>query len=520
MAIADQKKPDPSAPSYAYRVMAPKWQMIDDLIGGTSTMRNAGQTYLPQHPAESNPGYANRLNSTILYNVIELTRDSLVGRVFKEELRINDDVPDQISTFTSNIDLQNNDVSNFCAGWFSDGVTKGFSHVLIDMPSISPDERVNRTLADDRKQNNRPFWSLVKPENLLFAYFEKQYGVDVCAEIRIMEMECHVDPVTLAEVWETHIRVIKIGGIWEVWKNKNEGKANRKPEWEITEQGTYDLPIIPLVTFYSGKKQDNMLAKPPLEDLAYMNVRHWQSTSDQINVLTVARFPMLAASGTQLEAGKGAITIGPRALLTMRDPNGRFYYVEHSGKAIAAGQTELDGLVDQMSAYGSEFLRRQIAGRTAFERAADGNEATSPLKRMAIDFKGAVEQALKITAMWVKIDPALAGTVTINTNFTEESSESTGIEALSKARDRMDISRETFINEMKRRGEIDSTIDAVQEIERIKAESADGPIKSSFVVTRESITAVADNELLGAAPPKPAAPVAGTKPSAGSKSKT
>jgi len=35
-----------------------------------------------------------------------------------------------------------------------------------------------------------------------------------------------------------------------------------------------------------------MQAKPPLLDLAWLNVEHWQSASDQSNILHVARVPI------------------------------------------------------------------------------------------------------------------------------------------------------------------------------------------------------------------------------------
>lgn len=519
--MADKKAPNPATPSLAYEEMAPKWKQLDDLMGGTAAMRAAAFTYLPKHPQEEDTAYLERLNSTILYNVTELTRSSLVGRVFKEELRLNDDVPKELKALEENIDLQKNSIPTFCVEWFADGVLKGFSHVLVDMPSLSADQRANRTLADDVKENRRPFWSLIRPENLIFAYYEQIYGVPQLRQVRIVERVSELDESGLQEVWWTNIRVINIG-TWEVWRDINENTKNRKPEWRIIDQGTYDLPVIPLITFYTGQKKGEMICKPPLEDLGYLNVRHWQSTSDQINVLTVARFPMLAASGAQVEAGKGTMKVGPRQLLTMRDPNGRFYYVEHSGKAIASGQAELDGLVDQMSAYGSEFLRRQIAGRTAFERAADGGEASSPLRRMALDFKAAVERALQMTALWLRTDPTKAGTVTVNLEFTEEDVVATDFNVLDKARERMDISRETFIKEMKRRGVIDTTIDVNEELARLKTESKAGPLTPSFFRASETIRATeavaagasAADVVDGKTKAAPA-PAAGAKPAAG-----
>jgi hypothetical protein len=39
-----------------------------------------------------------------------------------------------------------------------------------------------------------------------------------------------------------------------------------------------------------------MMGISPLRDLAYLNVKHWQSQSDQDTILHVARVPILAIS--------------------------------------------------------------------------------------------------------------------------------------------------------------------------------------------------------------------------------
>lgn len=484
--MAQQNDPtkDPSIPSSAYMHMAPKWSMIETLLGGTSALREAGEDYLPKHTAETQGDYDSRLGQAILYNVTELTLDSLVGRVFREEMKLNDDVPQQIRDLSDDIDLQGNTASTFCTLWFREALAKGFAHCYIDMPALNAEDRAQRTLADDMAENRRPFWSLVRPENLIFAFYETYNGVETLTHARIVEHKSELDG--FAEVCKTYIRVLTPGH-WQLWHNTSEGQKNRKPKWEVESEGDFDLPIIPLVTFYTNK-QGPMRAKPPLEDLAYMNIRHWQSNSDQINVLTVARFPMLASSGAQVEAGKSSQPIGPRQLLSMRDPNGRFYYVEHSGKAIQAGQDDLEKLEDQMAAYGAEFLRRQVAGRTAFERAADQNEAISPLKRMGIEFGKSVQQALEVTGMWLSIDGKETGTVTVNLEFTEEQETlPVAVVALTEARKRGDISRRTWINEMKRRSFVDPTLDTEAEIKQIEKEFKEGPHPPTYYLGQEQI---------------------------------
>src|SRR6266550_1016489 len=410
--MAKKEQPDPSAASDAYAHMAPKWAMIEHLLGGTAAMREAGADYLPQHSAESEHDYLTRLSQTTLYNMTDLTLNSLCGRVFREAMKLNPDVPQQLQDLWEDVDSQGTDGSSFSQQWFREALAKGFAHVFIDMPSLDPATRPARTLADDTREGRRPYWSLVKPENAIFMYWETVNGKQVLTQARLVERVCWLDG--FVEMSKTVIRVLAPGA-WETWENVNENTRNQKPDWQQTGLGTFDLPIIPLLTFYTHKKGP-MLSKPPLEDLAFMNIRHWQSTSDQTNVLTVARFPMLAASGTQIEKGKNSLPIGPRQLLSMRDPNGRFYYVEHTGRSIAAGQADIEQLEDRMAAYGAEFLRRQVAGRTAFERAQDTNEAISPLKDMALRFQEAVGTALDLTAAWLNIagDKNPGGSVTIN----------------------------------------------------------------------------------------------------------
>lgn len=477
--------PDPSVKSMAYTFMEPKWAMIQALLGGTYAMRAAEREYLPQHAEESQENYNERLNRDTLFNMFELTLDSLVGKPFVEPVKLNSDVPDQISNsktgFAKNIDLQGNDISSFSREWLRDAIAKGFSHVLIDMPVLKPDEKVLRTYEDDLNENRRPYWTLIRPEKIIFAHADVVNGVETLTHVRILEDDMEL--VGFQEVITPRIRILE-PGLWQLWE-LHEKEDQKDPVWEMIESGTSDLPYIPLVTFYSSRT-GFMTAKPPLEDLGHLNVRHWQSTSDQINVLTVARFPMLAVAGAQLSQGQEEnMAIGPRQLLATRDANGKFYYVEHSGKAIAAGESDLEKLEDKMATYGAEFLRRKIGGRTATERALDSSEAISPLKDITQRFMVSMNQALKITADWIKI--ADGGTVDINTDFTEEDINTAALTMLTEARKRGDISRYTFLMELRRQEVIAADTDVPGEMRRIEEEAKTLLIKPTFVTASEQI---------------------------------
>lgn len=442
---------DPNSPdttSYAWDSMINKWDMIETLLGGTEAMRDAGVAYLPQHEEESNTNYQERLSTNVLLNKFEQTLDNYVGRPFSDPVELNDDVPEEIVTLTDNIDLQGNNITVFCREWFRQGMAKGFAHCLIDFPTMDDSERESRTLADDRAEGRRPYWVLIKPENVIFAaadIIETDKGIqEFLTHVRIKEVVTERDGFT--EVAHEQVRVLE-PGLFYVYR-KVVAKGKRKPEWRIIESGVTGLDFVPLVTFYASR-QDLMLAKPPLEDLAHLNIRHWQSNSDQQNVLTVARFPMLAVAGAT-DASGSAMRIGPRQLLGTKDPNGKFYYVEHTGKSIAAGRDDLKDLEEQMSTYGAAFLKRKTGDETATARALDSAESVSPLQDMTLRFIDSVNNAMAVTAAWLGKDDG--GTVEITTDFGPEEFKDEDATTLSRAREKREISRKAYLNELKRRG--------------------------------------------------------------------
>lgn len=458
----DEKRKDPSTTSAAYDYMRPKWDMISTLLGGTATMRAAGQRYLPQHPHESNDNYADRLNTTVLYNMTDLTLDSLVGKPFSDPVKVKDNLPElEGDNFVDDVDLQGTNLHRFCRAWFREGLAKCFAHVLIDMPRV--DMTVPRTLQDDLDEKNRPYWTLISPENVLFIEYAKVDGVIKPVHVRIWETEVVRDGFTERTV--NHIRVLEPGW-WYIYEQRLDPRT-KKPIWVEVDGGMTDIDYVPLVTFYAN--QDGpMTGKPPLEDLANLNIAHWQSGSDQRNILTVARFPMLAVSGAHDTPNNDVMVIGPRQLLATRAENGKFYYVEHTGAAIEAGANDLEKLEQEMASYGAEFLRKRPGGTTATARALDSAEATSPLQDMTLNFKDCVHTALWMTADW--LGKKFEGQVEITTDFGPEEVKDADMRVLAEARRNRDLSRKHFLDEMKRRGALADDFDNEENVEELEKE--------------------------------------------------
>jgi hypothetical protein len=449
--------------SSAYDRMAPAWKRIRTLLAGTDAMRAMAQEYLPQHEEESAPAYQTRLDRAVLVNFTEQTLEQLVGMPFSEPVALDEDVPPIIEELLEDVDLQGNNLDVFCRTWFRAGVAKGFSHVLVEFPRpvASIDDAGNevpRTLEDDRRDNVRPYWVAVEPENLIAAYAEMVNGREVLTHVRILETCTERNGFAEREV--VRIRVLEPGYFWLYEQQK-------KDEWAVVEEGHTGRDDIPLVTFYADR-QGFMQAKPPLLDLAHLNIAHWQSSSDQRHVLTVSRFPILAVSGASSD-DTDKLRIGPNSWLATPTPDGKWYYVEHTGAAIEAGRKDLEDLENQMAGYGAQFLKRRSGNETATARALDSSEASSQLQAMALCFKDCVEQALQLTAEWLALEDG--GSVLVKTEFGETMGDSQGGELLLKARAAREISHNTFIEEMKRRGLLNEDVDAEEEREMLAEEA-------------------------------------------------
>lgn len=439
--MAEQTK-DPKSPattSAAYDRMGPDWKMVTTLLGGTRAMREAGSEYLPQHPEESDENYQVRLQATTLLNRFEQTLVNLASKPFVKPAKTSEDMPELIAAgILPDVDLQGNNLDVFLGRWFKEGLAKAMCHVLVDFPRVEAKaDGTARTLADDRAQNLRPYWVMIRPECVVYMRSETINGAEFLTHVRIKEVDVEEDG--FADKTVERIRVLEPGIVRIYEKQEVKGQT----AWVLDDEWQTGLDYIPLVTFYAAREELGA-GKPPLMDLAHLNVAHWQSTSEQRHSLTVARFPILACSGASSE-DSDPITIGPDKVLYNSDSAGRFYYVEHTGAGIEAGRKDLEDLERQMDSFGAEFLKDKPGTVTATARALDGAESTSDLAAMVTKFQDAVNLALDYTAVWLGLGD-YGGTIELVKDWNAGIDDQAVLTAAAGARISRDISRKTYLD--------------------------------------------------------------------------
>lgn len=473
---SNREKENPATPGLFHGVMDERWHLINSLIGGTEEMRRQGEMYLTRHGREYESDYNERLKRSILINYFDLTLSTLSGKPFTEPLQFGDDMPSEIrgmpeeapsaksedatkdvslvGGWIEDIDLEGNHVDQFAARVFRDGVAKGYTHILVDSPSKEPGRTY--TLKDEQDEGIRPYFVHIPPENVIAANCVRQNGHEILTHIRWYEAGTKREG--FAEVETVSIRAMTLtidskSGIRKVNVERFEkipGKTGGSAKsWQKVDVKQTDLAYIPIFTFYA-KRDGFMVSKPPLLDLAYMNVLHYQRYSDHMNALTVATFPILAASGVAPEDAAN-VTIGPRNVLTLEDPNSKYYYVEHAGIALTTSKDNLTDLENQMGLYGASLLRKRPDRETATSRSIEEKNTSSDLQRMALGFKDTLENCFKAMAKIGGVGED-GGSIIIHTDFAFEGGDVVDLQTLQVAYDKRAISRVGFINELKRRG--------------------------------------------------------------------
>jgi len=450
--MAEKKEATVATPSLAYQAMASKWQKMNTLLSGTDAMRKAGEDMAPRHEHESERAYADRIDCNVLFNMVDLTLRSWVGRPFGSPITYSEDFAPHLVPLMEDVDLNGNNLDVFARQWFRDGVAKAFSHVLVEFPRVFLGPR---TLADDDRMNIRPYFVHVRPEQMFFALASRVGGREILTHVRIREERIELDG--WEEIIVEQIRVLELDHINMGTDDEPEfiqkvrvdiyrqDPSVKEEKWIIVEQFWMDIDFIPVVSFYSDR-QGFMLGRSPLDDLADLNIRHWQSMSDQIAILTVARFPILACFGGDDEEAN--LVIGPKEWLFTSDPTAKFYYVEHKGSAISAGEVDIANLEKRMQSYGAEFAKDRPDRESALARNLDTTEATSPLQDVTYRFNDAMNYALWMMSQWMRKEHS--GIAKVPTDFT--STQAAELQVLLETWKEGGLTTGEYLQELQRRG--------------------------------------------------------------------
>lgn len=444
--------------SSAALALGQEWPMLEALNGGTYTMRRAGEKLLPRWPAEDLDAYKARLATATLFPAYRRTVSVMVGKPFAKELTWSDDADPDILKWADDIDREGVSLHVFAAEMFEESFF-GLAGILVEAPRPVATTGAVATVQDQKAAGVRPYFVRVKHNQILGWRTEARDGARVLTQLRILECETVPDGA-FGEAEIEQVRVLEPGS-WTTYRKDARG------HWLLHLSGTTDLPVIPFVPLY-GRRRGFMDGVAPLIDLAYLNVEHWQSKSDQQTILHAARVPILFGKG--FPAGSSVVVSASTATLA-EHVEADLKWVEHTGKSIEAGASSLRDLENEMIQSGAELLVKKPGTRTATESANDAEGNKSDLQRMVENLEDALNLAISYLGAYAK--KSVTGTVQLFKDFGATSLDGASALLIKDLAVANIISKETAISELQRRGELAPEVDAATEAERIEEQGPD-----------------------------------------------
>lgn len=485
MSITDS---DVSKPCAEYTSAEEMRRVGRTLMGGTAAMRAAGETYLPKNTAESVNAYTTRLSKSVLYNAFRRAVNNLVGKVFDKPISLLES-DEAMEEWWEDIDLQGNSGDVFARMVFEKVMAEGLAYILTDYPVV-PEGQEPVTVGELKTTGLRPYWVHILPQQVIGWRTELVGGIQRLTQVRILETV--TEPKGLFdETSIEQVRVLVPGG-WQIWRPVDDDSGR----WQLYDAGQTSLDFIPLTCVYATRK-GHFQSDPPLQDLADLNVKHWQSLSMQDHILDYCRFPILFARNLGLDEGAD-LKIGPNGVIIAESENAELKHVEHTGASIDSGRSSIQDLENRMAILSLEPMLQSSPGTlTATKTSIDSSSAASSLMAMAVSLKDALEQSLTHLAAYA---PEMeTGSVHMDFDFVLNLS-SADATVLLQTYQAGAISREQYCSELQRRAVLSDDYDIEADGVKIDEEKSSSLEAQAAVMKKLGMVNTSNSARPGAKP--------------------
>ena len=427
--------------------MVKGWEIMKAVTNGTEYLRDNSEAFLPLEPREDYTAYLSRVNRAVFSPYTQRLIRAATGLIMRKPITL---IGDSYWTdiFAKDVDGCGSDLDEYARRVLICSLTYGQSHILVDYPAPTG----ALSLAEERAQNRRPYWIEIDPTNIYGWRLDREVNYGSLIQVRIAE-KAVVPSGEFGEQVFDQVRVIEPGkfSIYRKVSPKKDlinlqdttyagnfdGPENEK-DYELIDSGAFSLGEVPLVSIYSGKT-DTLTSKPPLLDIAYLNLAHFQRQADLIHSLHVASQPMLVLEGWDDQTKDTTISVN-YAMATQ--PGNKVYYVEPASSAFEAQSNEIQELQLQMATLGISTLSQQkFVAESADARRLDRVDTNSMLSMVSLELEQKLQKVFDLSASYLGIEPP---EVKISRDFDIERLIGQDITALTSLFDQKVIDREEF----------------------------------------------------------------------------
>lgn len=453
------------------------WAKMRAIVEGEEAVHAGKTSYLPKLNGQDDAQYDAYRKRAPFVNATGRTLDGVTGVMFARPIKVSK--PDSAQPIVDDITLDGEPLSSFAENVAREVVSQGGVAILADFPMVEGELPVTR--AEEQARNLRPFAKVYRAEAVLGFMVGQVNNASKLIQVRLLEEAREQDPSDeFGEVCVDQVRVLELvrntAGEWTYQQRLF--RKNAKDEWE-----PYGNPIVPLrggkpigfipFQFCDPRGTSPSVAKPPLLDVANINLHHYQLNADYHHGLHFTALPMAWFAGFGIEKGT-PIAIGAENAMVTENAQASAGYLEFTGQGLAQIDKQLLRSEQQMAALGARMLMPEKAGveaADAIELRSKGEQ--SVVSAIAVNLGLALTNVLRWLLWWDGTDDALTSDaikVELNRDLLPRGVTAQTITALLSALQAGRITHKTFVEYLQRADLIDPTMDPDDYVAEAQAE--------------------------------------------------
>lgn len=398
------------------RDILPDYQMIDDVVAGARVVKSKAAKYLPIPNAhdtsdENMARYHAYKTRAVFYGVTSRTLEGFIGEMFGRDPVMT--TPKAMEPLVEDVNGEGVGLIQMAKETCRHVLSKGRAGLFVDYP----DTGGGASAADKEALGIRPVINMYKPTQII-NWRTRKLGALTVLSLVVLEEDVEPDNNNFADANLKQWRVLMLDPetlnyTVQLYQGKAVGGANRQVSYSFVGQ-----PVVPTdangapfkripFMFIGANNNDTRVDKPPMYDLADLNIAHYRNSADYEESCFICGQPTPVISGLN-EAWvdkyfKGGVGLGSRAALPLpAGASAELLQAEPNTMPFEAMQHK----ERQMVAVGARLVEQASVQRTATEASSETESEKSTLASVSDNVSLAFEWALGFAAEWEGLSEA------------------------------------------------------------------------------------------------------------------
>ncbi len=400
-----------------------RWSICRETIEGEDIVKSRGEKYLPMASGKDCAGRKLRYEAfkmrTPYVNFVGGACGIMHSMIFRRcpTIRVDDNFKQ--SGLLEDVDGKGRSLYQFVSDSVEDLLKTGFGGWLLDIPMAEQ----GLSKYDAERQGIRPYLTYYPAESLVDRRFDNLSGIRRLKLVVLKEnVEVYTDEYTVEN--QLRYRVLRINdeGYYEqcICTPVYEKRFNGKQEIVGIEETVVPVSIngqrltyIPFV-FLPFETPE----KPPLFDLAMLNIHHYQFSADYANGVHMTTVPTGYITGyTQKDDGDDDITLGGDTFLTEENSDAKFGVLSFSGEGLEHCEKAISKIEEQIAGL---FMKNIAPDKKTSETAESAYVHRSGENARLATFARNISERLSQIIQWYEEWNGYSGVVEIHLNYDYE----------------------------------------------------------------------------------------------------